>query len=249
MRRIVVAGLVILGLLPAAPAAAQPVTVTILPPIDLAPHRFGTLEQFSEDTGLNIWCSIRTGGQLVLDNLHARTGGTEVAVGMARHHDPGTAPFPCPETWSKYYTGRVRFELPTAANRRLLWAQLRFTEIDRIDGVRPAGRCNGAVGAIGPITAPWLPGLLPGNAREGVPVAAVLPVPPRSTGVRTADITNMVQRWFEGSMPNHGLALIGVQDRVRARNATCATFVRNIRLIARWQPCPAGTRVGGRLCF
>jgi hypothetical protein len=248
MRRTIVAAAIAIGLLPAGHAGAQPVRVPILPAVDLAPARFGTAEHFTRNS-LSIWCPIQRGGTMVLDNLETRTGGAEVAVGVGRSHDPGTAPLPCPETWTRTFTGRVRFDLPAATNRRLLSARLQFTEVDRVDEVRTAGRCNSVVGAIGPMVGPWMPGLTPGHPRDGVAAATVFPQPRGSVGVRTIDVTDIVQRWFEGSMPNHGLALIGVQDQVRDRNMACAAFLRRIHLIIRWQSCPAGSRIGGRRCF
>jgi hypothetical protein len=247
MRRTIVAVAIAIGLLPAGDAGAQ-VIVPILPAVDLTPTRFGTSEHFTRNS-LNVWCSIQRGGTMVLPDVEAEAGGPTVAVGVGRSHDPGTAPFPCPETWTRTYTGRVRFDLPAATNRRLLSARLQFIEFDRVEEGRTRGRCNSVVGAIGPMVAPWMPGLTPGHPRDGVPVATILPQPPRLVAERSLDVINIVQRWFEGSMPNHGLALIGVQDQVRDRNMACAAFLRRIHLIIRWQNCPAGTMVGGRRCF
>jgi hypothetical protein len=232
-------------------AAAETTTVIIRPPIELAPSRLGTVIQDRESDS-PLWCPLRRGGRAILPNLDERvgTGGTEIAVGVARRYDPGTPPFPCPETWSGVAVGRAAFDLPHVTNVRLASARLHFLEIDKTVRMRAPERCNVAVGAVGAMTGPWLPGLFAGNPREGVPVAVVLAQPAGMRSVRNIDVTEMVQRWFERSIPNHGLAMIGVQDQVRDRNMHCATFVHGVRLTIHLQGgCPAGTLWGSRRCF
>jgi hypothetical protein len=251
MRRVIVAAFLAVNVVQAAPAGAQTVTVVVIPRIEVAASRTGTVLQHNDSSGHPIWCGLQRGGRAILAGITERTGfgGTEIAVGVRRHRDPGTLPFPCPEIWSTFATGRVAFDLPRRTNVSLVWARLRVVEVDREAELRTPRRCNSVVGAIGPMTEGWLPGLFNGNARAGVPVATVLPQPARMTSLREIDVTDMAQRWFEGSMPNNGLALIGVQDQVRDRNMVCAAFLR-ARLIVQLQGgCPAGSMRAGRRCF
>jgi hypothetical protein len=222
----------------AAAQAAQ--TVIVSPPIVLSPTRLGTELTGFDRVATKTWCAPDNRGSqpAFVGDLHEGSP-SFAAVGFIRHYEPGTQPLPCPRQWEHVMIGRVLFALPDLRGARLLSAQLHVVETDAQIETNRTGECLTAIYQIAINQRTWPAGVE--RARTQAPLTGgtgVVSVP-SLTATHDFDVTRWVGDWLSGRTPNHGFALIGrhtaVPNKFPNQNASCASFLRSLRLTLRVQ--------------
>lgn len=151
----------------------------------------------------------------------------------------------CESGLSDTFLGLVKFDLSGLPDRPLGHAFLHFTEVDvntngdrdntefclqQEDGEVVERRATGDVTSlVGPATEEWPAGKHSVSDEGHMPVTRGVPVTDRGPDKRV-DITDIVQDWLDGRLPNHGLALLGRDYNTYRKNKVCAGTATSFKL-------------------
>ena len=191
--------------------------------IRIRPEVAGTKATVAEELGGGPWCSPPSAGLATLRPLY---GDDDVVAGYTNTFSDGTDPFPCPYYRGNAIIGVARFNLSEYpfpdlfASTRLRRAVL---FIEKIDHLTHRSRFPGRVLVVGVAEQAWGEGY---EVRDVERSAGPLAIPLRwrhfeeggvvrpalLTTVDTEsefsiEVTETVQEWADGTLPNHGFVI------------------------------------------
>jgi hypothetical protein len=216
-------------------------TSDYIPGVSLEPIATGTEHLFDYDQGM--WCGLSVQssglGSYFLNRLRSEYGaGNQVAgTGFSYWYDNGTRPFNCWERVQHQYWGRVKFDLSEVPpDTEIALASLSYRRID--DGAYcppfPYGDPDREMLLVGSRSfQPGLQDVASDRFVRGTGTAAGNGGPV-DNAVSEWDVTETVQRWLEGEVPNHGLVLEGPPMVRDNRDPECQRLYTDFQLSIRY---------------